>query len=100
MDVRLVTPSEIVNRCSLRNNAIVNSYIKLGYVHVLPQEQHHAMTRLLMFAGGQMLKSKVQKIPRQKRKSSDSFMVDSTFDNTFEGWFNSRKQQCTATLNH
>src|SRR5210317_1012217 len=99
MDVRLVTPSEIMNRFGLSNNAIVDSYIKLGYVHVLPQEQHHATTRLLIFARGQTLKSKVQMTPKQQRKGWDSFKVDASFDNTFEGWSESRQQQCSNTLN-
>jgi len=63
-DVGWVTPSEIVNHFGLSNNTIVDSYIKLGYVHVSLQEQHHATTRLLIFARGQTLKSKVQMTPR------------------------------------
>src|SRR5210317_25495 len=34
-EVGWVTPSEIVNLFGLSNNSIVDSYIKLGYVHVL-----------------------------------------------------------------
>src|SRR5210317_1091806 len=37
--------------------------------------------------------------PRQQKKGWESFKVDSSFDNTFEGWSDSRKQQCTVTLN-
>ena len=67
-DVGWVMPSEIVNCYGLSNNLIVDSYIKFGYAHVLPQEQHHATTRLLIFARGQTLKSKVQMTLRQKEK--------------------------------
>src|SRR5210317_384650 len=97
-EVGRVTPSEIVNLFGLSNNSIVDSYIKLGYVHVLPQEQHHATTRLLIFARGQMLKSKVQMTPKQQRKGWDSFKVDSYVDNIFEGWSESRQQQCSDTF--
>src|SRR5210317_1246026 len=99
-EVGWVTPSEIVNLFGRSNNSIVESYIKLGYVHVLPQEQHHATTRLLIFARGQTLKSKVQMTPKQQRKGWDSFKVDSSFDNIFEGWSESRRQQCSDTLNN
>src|SRR5210317_1344650 len=98
-EVGWVTPSEIVNFFGRSNNSIVESYIKLGYVHVLPQEQHHATTRLLIFSRGQTLKSKVQMTPKQQRKGWDSFKVDFSFDNTFEGWSESRQQQCSDTLN-
>src|SRR5210317_1021922 len=98
-EVGWVTPSVIVNLFGLRNNSIVDSYIKLGYVHVLPQEQHRATMRLLIFSRGQMLKSKVQMTPKKQRKGWDSFKVDSSFDNTFEGWSKSRQQQCSDTLN-
>src|SRR5210317_1128720 len=97
-EVGWVTPSEIVNLFGRSNNSIVESYIKLGYVHVLPQEQHHATTRLLIFARGQTLKSKVQMTPKQQRKGWDSFKVGSSFDNIFEGWSESRQQQCSDTL--
>src|SRR5210317_1999458 len=98
-EVGWVIPSEIVNLFDLSNNSIVDSYIKLGYVHVLPQEQHHASTRLLIFSRGQTLKSKIQMTPKQQRKGWDSFKVDSSFDNIFEGWSESRQQQCSDTLN-
>src|SRR5210317_1524349 len=97
-EVGWVTPSEIVNLFGLSNNSIVNSYIQLGYVHVLPQEQHQATTRLLIFSRGQTLKSKVQMTPKQQRKGWDSFKVDSSFDDIFEGWSESRQQQCSDTL--
>src|SRR5210317_375496 len=38
--------------------------------------------------------------PRQQKKGWESFKVDSSFDNTFEGWSDSRKQQCTVTLDN
>src|SRR5210317_1289702 len=95
----MVMPSEIVKLFGLSNNSILDSYITLGYVHVLPQEQHHATMRLLIFSRGQMLKSKVQMTPKQQRKGWDSFKVDSFFDNIFEGWSESRQQQCSDTLN-
>src|SRR5210317_2277604 len=37
--------------------------------------------------------------PRQQKKGWESFKVDSSFDNTFKGWSDSRKQQFTVTLN-
>src|SRR5210317_1646944 len=98
-EVGWVTPLEIVNLFGLSNNSIVDSYIKLGYVHILPQEQHHTTTRLLIFARGQTLKSKVQMTPKQQRKGWDLFKVDSSFDNIFEGWSESRQQQSSVTLN-
>src|SRR5210317_1598148 len=98
-EVGWVTQSVIVNLFGLSNNSVVKSYIKLGYVQVQPQEQHHATTRLLIFARGQTLKSKVQMTPKQQKKGWDSFKVDSSFDNTFEGWSESRQQQCSDTLN-
>src|SRR5210317_1185915 len=98
-EVGWVTPSEIVNLFGLSNNSIVDSYIKLGYVHVLPQEQHYDTMRLLIISRGQMLKSKVQMTPKQQRKGWDAFKVDSSFDNIFEGWSESRQQQCSNTLN-
>src|SRR5210317_115909 len=97
-EVGWVTPLEIVNLFGLSNNSIVDSYIKLGYVHVLPQEQHHATTRLLIFSMGQTLKSKVQMTPKQQRMGWDSSKVDSSFDNIFEGWSESRQKQCSDTL--
>src|SRR5210317_152436 len=98
-EVEEVSLSKIVNLFGLSNSSIVDSYIKLGYVHILPQEQHHATTRLLIFSRGQMLKSKVQMTPKQQRKGWDLFKVDSSFDNIFEGWSESRQQQCSDTLN-
>src|SRR5210317_2160589 len=98
-EVGWVTPSEIVNLFGLSNNSIVDSYIKLGYVYVLPQEQHRATARLLIFSRGQTLKSKVQMTHKQQRKGWDSFKVDSSFNNIFEGWSKSRQQQCSDTLN-
>src|SRR5210317_481311 len=91
--------SVIVNHFGLSNNSIVDSYIKLGYVHVLPLERHYATMRLLIFSRGQMLKSKVQMTLKQQRKGWDLFKVDSSFDNTFERWSESRQQQCSDTLN-
>src|SRR5210317_1266414 len=97
-EVEEVSLSKIVNLFGLSNSSIVDSYIKLGYVHNLPQEQHHATTRLLIFSRGQMLKSNVQMTPKQQRKGWDLFKVDSSFDNIFEGWSESRQQQCSDTL--
>src|SRR5210317_1487593 len=37
--------------------------------------------------------------PKQQRKGWDSFKVDSSFNNIFEGWSESRQQQCSDTLN-
>src|SRR5210317_659722 len=99
-DVGWVTPSEIVNHFGLSNNSIVDSYIMLGYVYVLPQEQHHATTKLLILCRGQTMMPKVQMTPKQQRKGWYSFNVDSSFDNTFEGWSESRQQQCSDTLNN
>src|SRR5210317_1080796 len=70
----------------------------LGYACVLPKEHHHSTTRLLIFARGQTLKSKVQMTPRQQKKGWGSFMVDSSFDDIFERWSDNRKQQCIVTL--
>src|SRR5210317_374303 len=72
---------------------------QVGLCTCFPQEQHHATTRLLIFSRGQMLKSKVQMTPKQQRRGWDSFKVDYSFDNTFEGWSESRQQQCSDTLN-
>src|SRR5210317_1616688 len=65
-EVGWVTPLEIFNLFGLSNNSIVDSYIKLGYVHVLPQEQHRAITRLLILSRGQTPKAKVQMTPKQQ----------------------------------
>ena len=35
---------------------------------------------------------------RQQKKGWDSFAVDSSFDDIFEGWSDNRQQQCIVTL--